>query len=322
MALFCCRYLSSRPFATGKSQSISADVQSGYFGFLDYAAAHYIVHIREVETSEVSTYSASRLEAVKAAVVGLAKANCKEISLQAEQGDKTTKDLNLAIQGNVLTVRALIGLQQEKSETAIFEATEGPKRQKCHKIQCSKFATGCSNETALKEQLAVHERPFRCPHTDCFAHAVGYASSKRLENHNEAFHHTTSKAKAKAVFPAELETGEWNLYEACKAGNLDEVKKFHREGADLNSIHPEAVSPFCAAVELGMVMFAGTSSITELTLFVRYLTEWLLELQSLQRFTENIWRFWNSFCIAAVAQMIQSWLKTLPTRYTRTAQPP
>ncbi|EXL89845.1 Alpha-latrotoxin-Lh1a [Fusarium oxysporum f. sp. cubense] len=188
MALFCCRYLSSRPFTTGKSQSISADVHSGYFGLLDYAAAHYIVHIREIETSEVSTYSASRLEAVKAAVVGLAKANCKEISLQAEQSDKTTKDLNLAIEGNVLTVRALI---------------------------------------------------------------VGYASSKRLESHNEAFHHTTSEAKAKAVFPAELETGEWNLYEACKGGNLDEVKKFHREGVDLNSTHLEAVSPLCAAVEAG-----------------------------------------------------------------------
>lgn len=134
MALFCCRYLSSRPFTTGKSQSISADIHSGYFGFLDYAAAHYIVHIREVETSEVSTCSASRLEAVKAAVVGLAKANCKEISLQAEQSDKATKDLNLAIQGNVLTVRTLIGLQRENSETAIFEATEGPKRHKRHKI--------------------------------------------------------------------------------------------------------------------------------------------------------------------------------------------
>ncbi|KNB19315.1 hypothetical protein FOXG_22522 [Fusarium oxysporum f. sp. lycopersici 4287] len=134
MDLFCCRYLSSRPFTTGKSQSISADIHSGYFGFLDYAAAHYIVHIREVETSEVSTCSASRLEAVKAAVVGLAKANCKEISLQAEQSDKATKDLNLAIQGNVLTVRTLIGLQRENSETAIFEATEGPKRHKRHKI--------------------------------------------------------------------------------------------------------------------------------------------------------------------------------------------
>ncbi|KAG7408557.1 Alpha-latrotoxin-Lh1a [Fusarium oxysporum f. sp. rapae] len=227
MDLFCCRYLSSRPFTTGKSQSISADIHSGYFGFLDYAAAHYIVHIREVETSEVSTFSASRLEAVKAAVVGLAKANCKEISLQAEQSDKATKDLNLAIQVNVLTVRTLIGLQRENSETAIFEATEGPKRHKRYKIQCSKFATGSSSETAFKEHLA------------------------RLESHNVAFHHTTSKAKAKAVFPAELETGEWNLYEACKAGNLDEVKKFHREGVDLNSTHPEAVSPLCAAVEAG-----------------------------------------------------------------------
>ncbi|KAH7215247.1 hypothetical protein DER44DRAFT_820120 [Fusarium oxysporum] len=251
MALFCCRYLSSRPFITGKSQNISADIHSGYFGFLDYAATHYAVHIQKVEASEVSTDSRSRLEDVKAAAVGLAKANCKEVPVQTEQTDKTktTQALDLAIQDNVLVVRTLIGLQREKSETAVFDATEGPIRHKCHKVQCSKFSTGCSTEAVLKEHLAVHERPFRCPHADCFAHTVGYASPKQLESHNEAFHQSVSRAKA--VFPADLETGEWNLYEACKAGNLDEVKKFHREGVDLDADRSKSVSPLCAAVEAG-----------------------------------------------------------------------
>ncbi|KAF4443714.1 Vegetative incompatibility HET-E-1 [Fusarium acutatum] len=251
MALFCCRYLSSRPFTTGKHQNISADIQSGYFGFLDYAAAHYDVHIQEAEASDVSTDSALRLEAVKAAAFGLAKANCKEVPAQTEQTDKpkTTQVLELAIQDNVLVVRTLISLQREKSETAIFDATEGPIRHKCHKIQCSKFATGCPSEAALKEHSAVHERPFRCPHTDCFAHTVGYASSQRLESHNEVFHQ--SESRAKGVFPSDLETGEWNLYEACKAGNLDEVKRFHREGADLKITRPKIGSPLCAAVEAG-----------------------------------------------------------------------
>ncbi|EXM19798.1 hypothetical protein FOTG_12241 [Fusarium oxysporum f. sp. vasinfectum 25433] len=249
MALFCCRYLSSRPFTSGKSQNISADIHSGYFGFLDYAATHYAVHIQEAEAAEVSTNSAPRLEIVKAAAVDLAKANCKEASAETEKIDKAAQNLNLAIQDNVLVVRTLIGLQREKSKTAVFDSTEGPIRHKCHKIQCSKFAMGCSNEAALKEHLAVHERPFRCPHTDCFAHTVGYASPKPLESHNEAFHRSISKAKA--VFPAELETGEWNLYEACKAGNLDEVKRFHHEGADLDLTRPKSVSPLCAAVEAG-----------------------------------------------------------------------
>ncbi|KAL7764854.1 hypothetical protein ACKLNR_005999 [Fusarium oxysporum f. sp. zingiberi] len=233
----------------GKSQSISADIHSGYFGFLDYAAAHYAVHIQKVEASEVSTDSAPKLETVKAAAVDLAKANCKEASVEIEEIDKAAQDLNLAIQDNVLVVRTLIGLQREKSETAVFDSTEGPIRHKCHKIQCSKFATGCSNEAALKEHLAVHERPFRCPHADCFAHTIGYASPKRLESHNEAFHQSVSRAKA--VFPAELETGEWSLYEACKAGNLEEVRRFHREGADLSGPLPKTVSPLCAAVEAG-----------------------------------------------------------------------
>ncbi|RKL03912.1 hypothetical protein BFJ71_g3882 [Fusarium oxysporum] len=249
MALFCCWYLSSRPFTTGKNQNITADIHSGYFGFLDYAAAHYAVHIQEVKALEVSTNSTPKLEAVNAAAVDLVKANCKENSVETEESDTVAQGLNLAIQDNVLVLRTLIGLQREKSETAVFYATEGPFRHKCHKIQCSKFATGCSSEAALREHLAAHERPFRCPHADCFAHTIGYASPKRLESHNEAFHQSVSRARA--FFPADLETGEWNLYEACKAGNLDEVKKFHREGVDLNSTPPKRASPLCAAVEAG-----------------------------------------------------------------------
>ncbi|KAF5970510.1 heterokaryon incompatibility protein het-E-1 [Fusarium coicis] len=176
MALFCCRYLSSRPFTTGKRQNISADIQSGYFGFLDYAAAHYTVHIQEVEASDVSTDPALRLGAVKAAAADLAKANCQEVPAQTGQTDKhkTTQGLELAIQDNVLAP---------------------------------------------------------------------------LESHNEAFHH--SESRTKVVFPSDLETGEWNLYEACKAGNLDEVKRFHREGADLKSTRAKIGSPLCTAVEAG-----------------------------------------------------------------------
>ncbi|CVK98050.1 uncharacterized protein FMAN_12173 [Fusarium mangiferae] len=249
MALFCCRYLSSRPFTTCKSQNITSDILSGYFGFLDYAAAQYATHVQKVELSELSKDSATKLESVKSAAVDLAKIHCKDASVEAGEIFKAAEYLKLAIQDNVLAVRTLIGLQREKSAPAAFDATEGPIRHKCHKVECSKFATGFPNETSLKEHLAVHERPFRCPHADCFAHNIGYASPKRLESHCEVFHQSISRAKA--VFPAELEAGKWDLYEACKTGDLDEVKRFHREGANLNGVTAKFVTPLCAAAEAG-----------------------------------------------------------------------
>jgi ankyrin repeat protein len=248
MALFCCRYLSSRPF-TGGDQNVTANIHSGYFGFLDYAAAHYAVHLQHADALEVSTNSETQLESVKTAAVDLAKANCKEFSVKIGDINEEAENLDLTIQDRVLVVRTLIGLQRKKSETAGFDAIEGPLRHKCHRVRCSKFAVGFSNEAALKKHLAAHERPFRCPHSDCFGHTVGYATPRRLESHNEAFHHNTTKSKE--LFPTEPETREWGLYEACNAGNLDEVKRFHREGADLHDTVRTFVTPLCVAVEAG-----------------------------------------------------------------------
>ncbi|RBA19768.1 hypothetical protein FPRO05_09068 [Fusarium proliferatum] len=254
MALFCCRYLSSRPFTTGKSQDISADIHSGYFGFLDYAASHYDVHIQKTKALDVSTDSCSNLGDVKAAALALANTNCKEFPVETERIDdsRTTQGLEssgLSIQDNVLVVRALIGLQREKSETAIFDATEGPIRHKCHKIQCWKFTTGFSKKHALEEHLTVHERPFRCPHADCFAHRIGYPTAEGLGSHNEAFHQSVSRAKA--VFPSKSKKSKWSIHGACKAGNLDEVKRFHRNGINFRGTHPQLLSPLSIAVEAG-----------------------------------------------------------------------
>ncbi|KAF5252268.1 hypothetical protein FANTH_2824 [Fusarium anthophilum] len=249
MALFCCRYLSSRPFTTSKSQDITTDIHSGYLGFLDYAAAYFTVHIQKVEASEVSADSAPKLDSVKAAAVDLEMAHCKEAAVEPEDNERVAQDLKLTIEDIVLAMRSLLDLQREKSETAVFESTEGPIRHKCHKIRCSKFATGFSNETALEQHLAVHNRPFRCPYTDCFGHAIGHASQKQLESHDKTFHRTTTEVKA--TFPSRSKTRAWDLYEACKAGDLDEVKRFHREGSDLNGPKGNHITPLCAAAEAG-----------------------------------------------------------------------
>ncbi|KAF4340767.1 heterokaryon incompatibility protein het-E-1 [Fusarium beomiforme] len=232
MSLFCCRYLSSRPISKSKSQSMHNDIPLGYFGFLDYASAHYAFHIEKSSSLKASRDSHFKLESIKGAEADLVQAVCSQTSSQTVENGKISQNLNLAVQENVVAVRAVIDSRYDVAPDASLRELGGPRRHKCPRLQCSKFDVGFLQKGDLDRHFNSHERPFRCNDTNCFAHVTGYTSREELQNHLDVLHQT--EGRAQPTFPVSSKNGEWDIYEACRVGNMEEVKRFHREGVNLD----------------------------------------------------------------------------------------
>ncbi|KAG5662594.1 hypothetical protein KAF25_005012 [Fusarium avenaceum] len=257
MALFCCRYLSSQPFLVGLDYpDMHTAIQTGYFGFMDYAAVHFNSHCQAIKSSHEKLPSGSESKiAVEAAIRDLARSHCGEINDALVESPPTdyrletgSQGLGLSIQQSVTIIReAMLARQCDLSPDAQFSSLEGPIRLKCSRIQCSKFAIGFVEQDAYDQHLEAHERPFRCNNPSCFAYVTGYASQQQLRDHFEDVHSEGSQPKFS--FPTVNTKSKWDVIEACKAGNLDEVKRFHQAGVNL-SVHKRS-SPLSLATRAG-----------------------------------------------------------------------
>lgn len=249
MSLFCCRYLSSKPFLAIESSCLEHVVQSGYFSFMDYAATYYRSHIQKAESFKEDMTSYVMIGTVKKAALDLEKTHCSNASNKIGETNTLEVNLDLAIQERVFATRQIIDKQRLMlSENVDFQVLEGPKRHKCSRLQCCRFSVGYPSEAALQQHLASHERPFRCNDGACFAHIVGYASQQALKDHTSAFH--SEESHSEVTFPVGKKTGEMDLIDACKRGNLREVKLLHLSGADLDGSSSQFM-PLMVALEAG-----------------------------------------------------------------------
>uniref|UniRef100_A0A4E9EBI7 NACHT domain-containing protein n=1 Tax=Gibberella zeae TaxID=5518 RepID=A0A4E9EBI7_GIBZA len=242
MSLFCCRYLSSRPFLGIASDQVCDVLQSGYFGFMDYAAAYYQSHVDKTEPLNMDIVSDLDLNiaTAKNALSDLEKAyqrtdtdGIADIEVVAGSTEEASKLLAQSIQDKVIDIRMMIHTQwDDLSQNTGFKELEGEKRHKCTRLQCPKFPVGYPNEDLLRQHRASHERPFRCKEESCFAYVVGYTAQTDLQRHNQKFHNEESRAKIS--FPKENKAGEHELISACRSGDLKHVKLLHRLDADLS----------------------------------------------------------------------------------------
>ncbi|KAI8665508.1 NACHT domain-containing protein [Fusarium sp. Ph1] len=257
LALFCCRYLSSRPFLQDPETDSTQDaLQSGYFGFLDYATVNYCYHIEEAQ-KHVSGPPAD----VVSSVVGLLTAYSDNPSNQSirkmEACAQTvtnmlrTQNIDARIQSRVIAIRAAGESQhRDLSKESAYLDLSGPLRFKCPRVFCPRFLTGFRSQDARDEHLDRHERPYRCTHTVCFLHDVGCESRERLEAHRKAFHQNSSKLAVS--FPSTKSTKSRDISEACRKGNLGEVRQFHLSGEPLHRTWTGSyVTPLFVATRAG-----------------------------------------------------------------------
>ncbi|KAM0214016.1 hypothetical protein ACHAQD_009050 [Fusarium lateritium] len=259
MALFCCRYLSSQPFLkVEECPDMYSAMQSGYFSFMDYAAVHFTSHCQAIQSPHEGLHSSSKSEiAVDAAFRGLVRSYssegknalvespCTDYTLEA-----SSQGLGLSIQQRVALIRVTMhSRQSDLPAQERFINLEGPRRLKCPRIECSKFAIGFLEHNFYEKHLHAHERPFICSYADCFAYVTGYASQQQLRNHFKDHHKEIYQHQFS--FPVVDNTGKWDIIEACKAGNLDEVKRFHLAGVDISKTVPKKGMLLSAAVRAG-----------------------------------------------------------------------
>ncbi|KAJ3455735.1 hypothetical protein MRS44_017217 [Fusarium solani] len=255
MALFCCRYLSSRPFlADPKSDTLHDAIRSGYFGFIDYAAVHYSYHVQEA----LDDTSVLRAAVVKSAVClleacsdGLTpdQSTLEESSALAVTNSLCAENTKESVQYHVATIQAALESRHDSlSGDQAYLDLSGPMRFKCPRIHCSKFATGFRDKDARYRHFNKHKRPFICADADCFAHVVGCESQQRLEAHMKAFHQDNSGV----AFPSTKGTKPKDIFEACKRGNLEEVKRFYSAGVQLNESRTmNFITPLYIATQAG-----------------------------------------------------------------------
>ncbi|EKJ70215.1 hypothetical protein FPSE_09589 [Fusarium pseudograminearum CS3096] len=244
MSLFCCRYLSSRPFLGIGTNQVRDALQSGYFSFVDYAAAHYKLHIDKAELLNRKTVfdSGLNIATAKNALSDLEKSyqstgadGTAEMDKVAGFTEEPSKLLAQSIQDNVFDIRAMIHTQwDDLSQNTGFKELEGEIRHKCTKLHCPKFFVGYLSEDLLRQHLTSHERPFRCKDESCFAYVVGYTSEVDLQSHNQNFHNEGSRAKVS--FPKTSRAGKYDLISACRSGNLKQVELLHRLDVDISGV--------------------------------------------------------------------------------------
>ncbi|EEU43484.1 uncharacterized protein NECHADRAFT_95028 [Fusarium vanettenii 77-13-4] len=239
LAIFCCRYLSSRPFLQDPETDSSQNaLQSGYFGFLDYVTVNYCYHVEEAQ-KHVSGLPADVVSSAVGLLTAYSDNPSNQSILEMEACAQTvtntlrTQNIDARIQSRVITIRAAGESQhRDLSKESAYMALSGPLRFKCPRVFCSKFSTGFRSQDACDEHLDRHERPYRCTHTDCFLHDVGCESHERLEAHRKAFHQNSSNLAVS--FPSTKSTKSKTICEACRKGNLEEVRQFHLSGYPLH----------------------------------------------------------------------------------------
>jgi hypothetical protein len=242
---------------TGKS-TVKVHCMTGYYGFLDYAAASWWKHARRLE--------ASRDTVTLRAIVKLADA----LNPQDEEGPGTAANDVTAVWtrlrqgsddgrdwehdfpiGNRIRLlrdhleeilgRANTGSQADLARLAEFYGRLG---YKCSKPWCNFFQDSFETASARDDHVRQHELPFRCSVDGCYRFQIGFARESELARHNKRLH---SEAIF-VVFPSDTHD---NIFKAAIQGQLEVIQDLVSRGTSVNSRNKNGSTPLFLAARAG-----------------------------------------------------------------------
>ncbi|KAI0444886.1 WD40 repeat-like protein [Xylaria telfairii] len=253
LAIFCSRYLTSRPFTYGidKDDIVTYAVE-GYYALQDYAVQYWFDHFREcmelIAKSDPKLYQ----EAMSVAKVflvsyGLPSKVRKLPDVEGHDEVATTladlprdgceRNAYFNIEHRTTCIRnAIESLDwlalHPKAQKAFTNLLGNTPPYKCAKPWCESFTVGFEKAKDRKQHTHGHDRPFRCPIESCFAFQLGYDTSTKLDQHQKKHH--PSPNDDEIMFPKKFTKKAANIWMAVTVSDLATITSLLDSGVNVN----------------------------------------------------------------------------------------
>jgi len=259
MALFCAQYLRSSPFTPDTCKSaVKTHCMTGYYGFLDYAAANWWKHARRFEgsgdniTLRVIAKLADSLNPQHKLGVGASASDMTAVWNRLRQGSDDGRDWehDFPVQNRIRLIRdhfeKILGRANTESPADLAKLAEfyGCLGYKCSKPWCSFFQDGFETASARDSHVRRHELPFRCSIDGCFRFQIGFARESELARHNKDLH---SEAVS-VCFPSDI---RGNIFNAAAQGQLEVIQDLVSRGTSVNTRDKDDSTPLFLAARAG-----------------------------------------------------------------------
>ncbi|KAH6624506.1 hypothetical protein B0J18DRAFT_456785 [Chaetomium sp. MPI-SDFR-AT-0129] len=268
MALFCAQYLSSAPFNPDMGKpAVTVYCRTGYYGFLDYAAANWWKHARQIECSKdiiILTTVAKLADALNprdetAAANTATDMTAVRTQIHQNPGDGRDWEDAFPIEARVKLVRAglesLLAHANTESSADLEEISHlyGRVAYKCSKPWCYFFQTGFETASARDHHVRQHERPFRCGSDGCPSSQIGFAKESELSRHTERVHSEAIPVH----FPSGMRSN-LNIFKAAREGKLDLIQELVTGGTSVNVQQKDRSTPLFLAARAGITSTGAT----------------------------------------------------------------
>ncbi|KAK4214473.1 hypothetical protein QBC37DRAFT_387130 [Rhypophila decipiens] len=259
MARFCAQYMYSSPFDPDiENTVVKTHCMTGYYGFMDYAAANWWKHARRLEDSAVHV--------TLGAIVRLAGALNPEYKLglddpandvpaiwtRMRQYSDNSRDWEreFPIQTRIQLIRSYFdalfvpGNTQSSVDMDRLREFYGSPKYKCSKPWCAFFHDGFKTISARDNHINQHNLPFRCSTDGCCRFQIGFATESELVRHNQRLH----PAAVSVEFPSRR---RGNIFKAAAEGQIEAIQVLVAQGASVNVRDKDGLTPLFLAARAG-----------------------------------------------------------------------
>ncbi|GAW21808.1 hypothetical protein ANO14919_113330 [Xylariales sp. No.14919] len=267
IAIFCSKYLTSKPFTYGiNQQDITAYASKGYYALQDYAVQYWFDHFREC-TKPTATLNPEQFQEVMHA----AQAIFEGYALPSKTGERhdgvveflrslpkdgSERNAYFNIEFRTTSIRNEIEVLRRRSglDSAVQETLTNLYGEtaafKCAKPWCEYFTIGFENAEDRERHTNRHDLPFRCPFQKCFAFELGYDTQTTLDQH-KINHHPEPQAD-EVTFPVMATKNGTTIWTATARGDASTVMElidYGKFGVDQKDSRRRKETPLYIAVK-------------------------------------------------------------------------